>query len=304
MFARAIALATHVAARARGLRPGRVEIGPWRLKLWRGGRPGGEPWLLLHGMGATSATYFPLLGALRRDCEIVVPELSANGGTRGPRAALGVAAGTELVERLIELEFPDAPPTVCGVSLGGWIAVRVAARRPESVARLVLVVPGGYRHQDWRRIESMVRVSKPAEIGAMWRAMFVRPPWFLRGGRPFLYLLYTTPTVREVLAAVREEDAFDDADLARIACPVALLWGERDALFELGVGERMARALPNATLTVLPECGHAAQWERPRAFLAAVESFRRAFPLRAGAGRAQDRSGTPNGGRPWRLPTT
>lgn len=290
MFAESIAAATSCAARLRGLRASTVEIGDWKLKVWRAGPADGEPWLLLHGMGATSATYFPLLGELRRDCRIVIPELSANGGTRGPGAALGVRAGAEVVAELIAREFPDEKPTICGVSLGGWIAARLAARRPGLAARLLLVVPGGYRDQDWRRIEAMVRVSKPAEIGAMWSAMFVRPPWFLRLGRPFLYLLYTTPTVREVLAAVREEDAFDDADLARLELPVALVWGERDRLFEKEVGERMLRALPQATLTVIPECGHAAQWERPREFVAAVRAFRRDFPLRRAAGREQDRA--------------
>jgi pimeloyl-ACP methyl ester carboxylesterase len=289
MFSPLISLATSVAARMRGLSSSIVEIGEWRLKVWRGGVAGGEPWLLLHGMGATSATYFPLLGELKRDCRIVVPELSANGGTKGPGAALGVAAGTEIIARLIEREFPGERPTVCGVSLGGWIAVRLAARRPDLVARLVLVVPGGYRDQDWRRIESMVRVSKAAEIDAMWDALFFRPPWFLRLGKRSLYRLYSTPTVREVLAAVREEDAFDDADLARLDMPVALVWGENDLLFRKEVGERMLRALPRATLTVIPNSGHAAQWEKPREVVAAVRAFRARFPLRTAVEAEEDR---------------
>lgn len=300
MFAHAIAFGTAAAAHLRGLRASTVEIGPWKLKVWRGGPANGEPWLLLHGMGATSATYFPLLGELRRDCRVVIPELSANGGTRGPGAALGVRAGAEVVAELIAREFPDRRPTVCGVSLGGWIAVRLAAQHPELASRLLLVVPGGYRNQDWRRIEAMVKVSKPSEIDTMWRALFVRPPWFLRLawlGHVGLYWLYSTPTVREVLAALREEDAFDDADLARLEMPVALVWGERDQLFRKEVGEQMLRALPRATLTVIPEAGHAAQWERPREFLAAVRAFRSKYPLgasgddlslRSGAGRAQD----------------
>jgi len=289
MFARLVAAATAAGVRVRGLRASTVEIDGWRLRVWRGGPADGEPWLLLHGMGATSATYLPLLSYLLADCRVVVPELSANGGTRGPRAALGVREGERVVARLLELEFPDRAPTVCGVSLGGWIAVRLAAAQPQRIARLVLVVPGGYRDQDWRRIESMVKVSRPEEIGAMWRAMFVRPPWFLRLGRPFLYRLYSTPTVRDVLATVREEDAFDERDLARLAMPVALVWGERDELFRPEVGARMAAVLPRATLTVVPGAGHAVQWERPAAFLDAVRRFRRDFPLRASAETKQDR---------------
>ena len=283
MFARVLAAATAAALRARGLTPHRIDIGPWRLRVWRGGKRGGEPWLLLHGMGATSATFLPLLGALRRDCEIVLPELSANGGTRGPRAAIGVADGIDVVAELARREFSDRPPTVCGVSLGAWIAARLGIAQPDRVARLVLVSPGGYRNQDWRRIESIVRVETLADIKRMWQALFVSPPWYVKPARYLLYLLYTTPTVRDVLATVREQDAFDDGELARLTMPVALVFGEKDTLFRPEVGEAMRRALPDATLTIVPGAGHGLQWEKPRDFFAAVEAFRAAFPLREGA---------------------
>lgn len=266
-----------------------VEIGPWSVRLWVGGRPGGEPWVLLHGMGATSATYLPLLAGLRDGCEILIPELSANGGTRGPRAAIGVTDGVEVVSELVARELSGRRPTICGVSLGGWIAVRLAAAKPNLASRLVLVVPGGYRHQDWRRIETMVRVQTLADIREMWRAMFVRPPWFLRLGHVGLYLLYRTPTVQDVLATVREDDAFGDEDLHRIPIPVELIWGEKDLLFRVEVGRAMQRALPNSELTVIPEAGHGVQWEKPAAFLAAVERFRLRHPLPAAADAAQDR---------------
>jgi len=288
VFARAVAAATAAALRARGMNASTVEIGPWSLRVWRGGRPGGEPWLLLHGMGATSATYLPLLGGLLDDCEVVVPELSANGGTHGPRAALGVAEGVDVVAQLARTEFPGRPPTICGVSLGGWIAVKLAAARPGIAARLVLVVPGGYRDQDWRRIERMVHVQTLSDIQALWQALFVKPPWYLRLGRVGLYLLYRTPTVQDVLATVREEDAFDDADLAGIRTPVALIWGERDTLFRVEVGHAMQRALPDCTLTVIADAGHGAQWEKPAEFLAAVAEFRRRRPLPGESPPAQD----------------
>jgi len=291
---KAIATATAAALRARGLKPHVVEIGPWKLRVWRGGKKGGEPWILLHGLGATSATWLPLLGRILDDCEVVIPELSANGGTEGPRAAIGVADGVGVVAELARRELPGERPTIAGVSLGGWVATKVAAAHPGLPARLVLVVPGGYRDQDWERIRAMVQVEAVRDIRAMWKALFVRPPWYLRLGRLGLYFLYTTPTVRDVLATVREEDAFDDADLARIDVPVGLVWGAGDRLFRAEVGEAMRRALPEATLTVIPDAGHGVQWERPRAFAAAIAELRRRFPvapLRAAAPRTQDGAG-------------
>jgi 2-hydroxy-6-oxonona-2,4-dienedioate hydrolase len=289
VFSRLTAAATAAALRARGLRRESLTVGSWRLRVWRGGRPGGEPWLLLHGMGATSATYLPLLGHLLGECEVVLPELSANGGTRGPRAAIGVGEGVDVVAEVARRCFPDSRPTVCGVSLGGWIAARLAIAHPGLASRLVLIVPGGYKHQDWQRIESMVRVETVEEIRAVWRALFVRPPWFLRFGRYGLFLLYTTPTVRDVLATIREEDAFDDHDLAKLSLPVGLVWGERDTLFRVEAGDAMRRALPIASLSVIPDAGHAVQWEKPREFAAAVAAFRVAHPLPEGAPSADDR---------------
>ncbi len=288
MFDHFVAAATAAALRLRGLRASTIQVGEWRLRVWRGGRRDGEPWLLLHGMGATAATFLPLLSSLTRDCEVVLPELSANGGTRGPRAAIGVADGVEVVGELIPTLFPGTCPTVAGVSLGGWIAAKVGIAMPQRVARLLLVVPGGYRDQDWRRIESMVRVETLAEIRPMWRALFTDPPWYLRPARLGFYLLYRTPTVADVLATVREEDAFDDRELAQLPMPVGLVWGANDTLFRPEVGEQMRRAIPRAFLQVIEGAGHGVQWEKPHKFLAAVEAFRRHFPLPAAAGEAQD----------------
>lgn len=289
MFARAVAAATAAAMRSRGLRAATERVGPWDLRVWRGGPPDGEPWLLLHGLGATSATYLPTLPGLLDDgCRVVLPELSANGGTRGPRAAIGVADGVDVVRELLRREFPGRAPTLAGVSLGGWVATKVAIADPSRVARLFLVVPGGWRDQDWERIERTVRVQTLDDIEAMWKALFVRPPWYLRLGRVGLFLLYRTPTVQDVLSTVREEDAFGADELARLELPVALVWGAGDTLFRAEVGEAMQRALPSATLTVVEGAGHAVQWQRPREFAAALERFRREFPLSEAAARSQN----------------
>jgi len=289
MFDRLVAASTAAAQRLRGLRRETIEVGPWRLRVWRGGRPDGEPWLLLHGMGATSATFLPLLSSLLRDCEVVLPELSRNGGSRGPRAAVGVEEGVEVVDQLLPRLFGGRPVTLGGVSLGGWVATRVALRAPGRIARLLLVVPGGYRDQDWRRIESMVRVESLADIRPMWEALFTSPPWYLRPARVGFYLLYRTPTVADVLATVRELDAFGDAELARLEMPVGLIWGEHDTLFRREVGERMARVLRHPFLRVITGAGHGVQWQKPAEFLAAVEAFRAAYPLPAGPSEAHHR---------------
>lgn len=280
MLTRAFELATAAALTARGLRAATVPTsGGWNVKCWQGGPADGEPWLLLHGLGATAATYLPLLPQLHGDCRLVLPELSTLGGSRGPDPALAIPQATAALAEIIERHSPGRPVTVCGISLGGWIAVRLALARPDLVARLLLVVPGGYREQDWERIGRMVRVETYRDSAAIWRALFVRPPWPLRLGRPFLYLAYRSSAVRAALATLREEDAFGDAELATLKMPVGLVWGAQDRLFLCEAGQRMAQAIPRSRFTAIADAGHGVQWERPRAFFEAVLNFRRDLPL-------------------------
>jgi len=280
MLTRFFELATSAALAARGLKAQTAETAEgWNIKCWRGGKPAGEPWVLLHGLGATAATYLPLLPQLQDDCDILIPELSTLGGSRGPQPALAIPAATRALAELIERHFPARPVTLAGISLGGWIAVRLALARPDLVARLLLVVPGGYREQDWDRIGRLVRVETYRDSAAIWQALFVRPPLFLRLGRPLLYLAYRSAAVRGALAALREEDAFGDTELATLKMPVGLIWGAEDRLFSSAAGERMARAIPHACFESIASAGHGVQWERPRAFLEAIRTFRRDLPL-------------------------
>lgn len=257
------------------------------MVYYRLGPAGGEPWVLLHGLGAVAATWLPVIRLLRRGCRILIPELSATGGTRSPRAGLGVRQGALMTARLIEAELGGrsaAPATVAGISLGGWVAVRLALSRPDLVSRLVLIDAGGYREQDWDTVRRLVRVKDLAGIDRLYEALFTRVPWMLRVSRQGFLRNYTSPSVTETLDDLQETDTFTDEDLARLSMPTALLWGEHDGLFQAEVARAMAAALPAPYLEVIPGCGHAVHFECPDRLVEALERFRRRFPLSAGEG--------------------
>jgi non-heme chloroperoxidase len=274
-------------ARRRRLRCGdlsvvyyRLEPPPWRRRRRRHRRQGAEPepWLLLHGLGSVAATWGRALHALRRDCVLIVPELSALGGTRAPGNALDLEQAARLAARLIEEELGGGPATVAGLSMGAWMAMRLAQRRPELIARLVLIDAAGYRHQDWERIGRLVRVQDLNGVALLYGAMFGTPPWVMRHSRRGFLQAYTSPAVRNLLDSLAERDAYGKRDLARLTMPVALIWGERDGLFQLDCARAMAAAIPGARLYVLPGCGHAVHLECPRALASALLAVRRDVP--------------------------
>ncbi|HEX2162756.1 MAG TPA: alpha/beta fold hydrolase [Thermoanaerobaculia bacterium] len=266
-------LGAHAGLRLAGARAFRFRAGGADLLCWRMGRPGGEPWLLLHGLGALAAGWLPLARGLRREGELIVPETSVLGGSRVPGGGLAVADGVPALAALVEQRFPGRAVTVAGNSLGGWMALRLALARPELVARLVLIAPGGYRDQDWGEIERLLRIRDLDGAGRVVEAMFLRPPLPPRLMARAFRAAFTSPAVEGPLGKLSDADALDDAELGRIAAPTALVWGERDGVFDVAVAERMAAAMPAARLYRLPTA-HVVQWDQPRSLVAAVEDFR------------------------------
>jgi pimeloyl-ACP methyl ester carboxylesterase len=288
MLLRLFFLATVLYLRACGARRHRLQVGPVSLVYYKLGRPDREPWLLLHGLGSVAASWDVVLRRFRRNSFLIVPELSALGGSDIPGHGLGIRGSTEILARLIEQEMGGRPVTVAGISLGGWMAVRLALERPDLVSRLLLINAGGYRDQDWDTIESLVNVDDLAGVDRLYGAMFAETPWVWRRSREGFLQAYTSKAVKNVLAGLSEADTFDAADLARIRVPVGLIWAEKDGLFRVEVARAMARALPDAHLQVLPGCGHAVHLEHPNRLFKALERFRREVP--AAAGRRTERS--------------
>jgi pimeloyl-ACP methyl ester carboxylesterase len=256
---------------------GRVErhsIGPVDLRVRVFGTQGGEPWVLLHGLGSTAFTWVPMLKELSADCRVLLPELTIQGGTRAPHRGLNVQEASSAIATMIERRFEGRPVTLGGISLGGWTAVRIALERPELVDRLLLVACAGYLDQDWNRVVDLVTVQSRADAGAMLEALFQRPPLRFRWGRSYVNWAFNSRHVRHVLDTIHPGDVFDADDLARITQPTGVIWGERDGLFPPEVGRAIDAALPHSRLEVIPGCGHVVPWDCPAAANRALRDIR------------------------------
>src|SRR5205823_5155281 len=78
-------------------------------------------------------------------------------------------------------------------------------------------------------------------------------------------------TALRTLKAARAYDA--RAALARVACPVLMVWGAEDRATPPHAWERAARELPRCEFHMLPDCGHSPMLERPDAFTDLLLAF-------------------------------
>lgn len=152
------------------------------------------------------------------------------------------------------------PVDLVGYSLGGAVAIRVAASHPGLVRRLVLVNPGGVPggRSELADALTVLRMTLGAGPG-FWPLMVADA---LRTGPRAL---------RTAGKAVRADDA--TALLPRIAAPTLVLRGERDALVTAAAAERIASLIPGAELRTLPRVGHVPLAECPRELAAEILGF-------------------------------
>lgn len=241
--------------------------------LWHtvAGDPGAPPLLMLHGFLGTHATWQPLVRGLRRQFRVVRPDLYGHGRSGAP-ADREHLEPDGLAKDLLALMAAAAPApfALVGYSMGGRIALRMAAAAPARVARLVLVsasagIPDAEgRRARWRADGGLADQIEADGLDAFLARWDDTP--VLAAGRPL------TPTEQRrlehdrrrhgpagIAASLRHTGAGSQVDsgplLPAWRVPTLLVAGSRDGKYAESM-RQMAEIMPGAQLAIVEGVGH------------------------------------------------
>ncbi len=107
----------------------------------------------IHGLGGAHLNWMPPAPGLTRTGHLIAPDLPGFGYTP-PRRSYSISSHAHAVVEL--LESLGVPAVLMGNSLGGLVAIQIAASRPDLVDRLVLVAPAAPPRWDDERIDRVV----------------------------------------------------------------------------------------------------------------------------------------------------
>jgi pimeloyl-ACP methyl ester carboxylesterase len=247
------------------------------LRALAGGELFGEAWgtepaavIALHGWRRTHTDFNMVLGpaASRGPLPSIAPDLPGFGATPAPAEAWGSEQYADAVARMIEgSEGGSSPRVVLGHSLGGRVAVRLAAEHPDLVKALVLTgAPLVSRQRSQSRPPFAFRA-----VRALHRLGLVGDERMELARRTHGSVDYRASdgVMREVLVRLVNE-SYEDS-LVVIGCPVELVWGEKDTEVPLAVAESIGERVEQAVLTVCPGVGHLTPLECPEELRSAVE---------------------------------
>lgn len=271
-MARALALAARVKAQ-------RTDDGT--VYTFRQGRRG-IPLACLHGFGGDKETWLMLSAFNSRARSIAMIDLPGHGASAEVlEDQASIRHHAEATLRVLDHAGIDRA-IMCGNSMGGGVALRLAASYPDRVAGLVLISSVGRDiHEGGARAWAFSNnplIPREGDVDKFMAIAMERPPpvgkavirhvIMQRARRAdHLYRLFRGFILHG------DEPAGVPHDLSRIDVPALVIHGEQDRIIDKAVALDLVAALPRAELVVMRGVGHGPQLEAPRATAKLLDRF-------------------------------
>ncbi len=239
---------------------------------------GADATVLIHGFLGHTYSFRHQIPELAKDQRVVAVDLKGSGYSGRPsKGDYSLTEQARLVVRLMD-KLGIARASIVGHSLGGEVAMRMAANWPERVDKLVLAasVSGD-------RIPSLpvTPLIKPLLwlIGRLFGRRIFRRQFYdpgkatkevLEAYRRPLRIKGTGHAVYQTLRDMRREKAVDSS---RIVAPALILWASHERILPRWVLSRLRKRFPRADVQTIERAGHLLLEEQPETSNAAIRRF-------------------------------
>ena len=265
-----------------------VEVNGTRLYYEDTG-PGstGETIAFSHGLLWSTELFAAQIAALRGRYRCIAWDHRGQGKSAADHRE---TIGMELVwqDAVLLLEALGAGPVhFCGLSMGGFVGMRMAARRPDLVRSLVLVETSS----DPEPIENIARyrlLTKVVRLLGTWAVRNRIGPIMLGKTtltertrhsevQGFLEIMSRRRDVWRAVNGVIDRAGIHD-ELSRVTAPTVVIVGDEDVATPRSKSDKIASAIAHAKVVTIPRAGHSSSVENPEAVTSAIESFLTSLP--------------------------
>lgn len=238
--------------------------------------PDGPVLLCLHGYTDSWFSFQRVLELLPSSYHVFALDQRGHGDSDRPDAGYTMADFARDAIAFMEAQA-IVRATVIGHSMGSFIAQQVALLAAERVERLVLIgsatVAGNPGLIELQQAVQTLTDPVDRQFVYEFQASTIYAPV------PDAFLNRVVAESMKLPARVWQA-ALDGllasdgtVDLGQISPPTLVLWGEQDGVFPRSEQTALAETIPDATLKIYPETGHALHWERPQQFVDDLLAF-------------------------------
>lgn len=235
---------------------------------------GGTPLLLLHGVGSDRTAWAPQLERFGQDRLTIAIDHPGYGDSAFQPGATREDFARAALALLDALEIEQAH--VCGLSLGGIIALSMYGQAPERIASLVLA-DSFARHPEGEAILQR-SLAGAAQLGMAGLADSRADALLAQPADPALrqQVVETMSRIDPTAYAIAAEAVWL-ADYRRLAatvdCPALVICGAMDRITPPDLSEELKELVPGAGLVEIAAAGHLSNLEQPAIFNRVLEAF-------------------------------
>lgn len=248
---------------------------------------GSDSIVFAHGLLWSGRMFDDQVAALKGRYRCVTFDFRGQGQSEVTRDGYDVESLYEDVAALIEA-LQCAPCHFVGLSMGGFIGLRLAARRPELVRSLILLETSADPEPQenvpkYRQMSVVARWLGPGVVAdrvmpIMFGQKFLNDPARAEVRREWRQRMVGNHRVgisRATLGVVTRQGIRDE--LAQIQVPTLIIVGDQDVAVPLTNSQRLHEGIAGSRLVIIPGAGHTSTVEEPAAINAAINEFLDSF---------------------------
>jgi pimeloyl-ACP methyl ester carboxylesterase len=250
-----------------------VEVAGSKIHVMKGGS--GDPLLVLHGAGGNPG-WIRYAQALADKYTVYIPSHPGYGQSERPDWLETMNDMACFYTWFMEKQGLDGARAI-GFSMGGWLAAEIAVACQHSFSKLMLVDAAGIKPETGEITD--IFIISPAQIQEL---LFYDPKQAPEYEQ--LYGQEQTPEQQQAAELNREmavricwkpymHDRRLPALLGRVTIPTQIVWGRQDQLVPVECAELFKNAIPGSKLSIIDNCGHLPQIEKPDEFIKIALDF-------------------------------
>lgn len=244
----------------------------------------GETIVFSHGLLWGTEMFAPQIAALRDRYRCIAWDHRGQGQSASDphRHCIGMELVWQDAVALLD-RLGVGPVHFAGLSMGGFVAMRTAARRPDLVARLILIETT-YEPEPvqnvarYRLLNAIYRTLGPRVVAGrvapiMLGRSILADPARKAEVAGFVKLMTRRRDVWKAVNGVIDRAGIAPSELARITAPTLVMVGDEDMATPPPKAQQIVAAIRGAQLVAIPRAGHSSTVEEPAAVTAAIERF-------------------------------
>jgi 3-oxoadipate enol-lactonase len=242
----------------------------------------GVPLLMVHGYPLDHTLWQPQLDGLSDIAQVVAPDLRGFGQSAAPEGVYTMDVQADDLAALLDV-LKVEQGMVCGLSMGGYIALAFWRKYAARVRALILVDTRAGADAPAARQARLDMVEQVKQHGSRSAADAMLPRLLAESTRrsrvdlvEFAHAMMLRQSPTGIIGAQLGMAERPDSTpmLSTITVPTLAVFGAEDVITPAETeGRLLAEVIPNARLVVIPNAGHLSNLEQPEAFNAAVHEF-------------------------------